>query len=567
MTSPLRPPSSTRAPSFTALLLASLLPLACGDDVVTSVSDSGASESEGETETATATEASTDTTGTSTSAGPSGSDSDSESGTSDALTSGPTTSATEGGTTVMTSGTSSSSASGSSGSTAGTSATGSTGGDPTTDGTGSTGDTDTDTDTETDTDTDGLIGVCDDDTLPYAGPLCGPQESPCALTANEAVSPDHTFRNEAPAVALDIDCAPQVAYSVAVGGYHGFFARRTGEDSWESESTPMELARVGLDYDPVGERTYALAYGGAFNASLWSRDGDGQWSEEGAVAGEHIGSAYAFERDSSGNFHAGLFNSSYFAEHGLWDGAWALQSFSAQSQQTTLALDPIDDTPNLTYWTSENLTWELMWATPEDGPEIVAALGSNVLEIQQHGVAVVPTDNDDPLAARPYVLLALQQQNGLHALALAHRADVDSWSVEEIIAEDDDGASLCQFPPGGPGQTCDFDYIRYLPLGIVASAGGDVRFVYRMTHHMGTLISECVEFPFPQCWWSLQEDNSTAELRIGWPTENGPEWVKFADDVFATGLTMRVDADGIIHMAMYDTENIPDFMVRYLRLE
>ncbi len=556
--------ASLLTPSSTAALLLaplSLLPLACGDDVTTSFSDGGtASESEGETEAATGATTSAATTGTSTSAGPSGSDSDSESGTSDALTSGPTTGVTsEGETTVMTSGTSSSSSA--TGSTDGTStgSTGSTGGDPTTDGTGSTGDTDTDT--------GGLIGVCDDDTLPYAGPLCGPPESPCALTANEAISPDHTFRNEAPAIALDIDCAPQVAYSVAVGGYHGYFARRVDDDSWESESTPMDLARVGLDYDPVNEHTYALAYGGAFNASLWSRDGGGQWSEEGAIAGQHIGSAYAFERDASGNFHAGLFNSGYVAEHGLWDGAWALQGFGAQSQQTTLALDPIDDTPNLTYWTSENLTWELMWATPDDGPEVVTALGSNVLEIQQHGVAVIPTDNDDPLPARPYVLLAIQQPGGLHTLALAHRVDVDSWSVEEIIAEDDDGASLCQFAPGGPGETCDFDYVRYLPLSVVASAGGDVRFVYRMTHHMGTLVSECVEFPFPQCWWNLQEDNSTAELRIGWPTEDGPEWVAFVDDVFATGLTMRVDADGVMHMAMYDTENIPDFMVRYLRLE
>ena len=63
----------------------------------------------------------------------------------------------------------------------------------------------------------------------------------------------------------------------------------------------MDLARVGLDYDPVGARTLTLAYGGAFNASLWSRDGGGVWTEEDAVAGQHIGSAYAFERDSAGD--------------------------------------------------------------------------------------------------------------------------------------------------------------------------------------------------------------------------------------------------------------------------
>ena len=146
-------------------------------------------------------------------------------------------------------------------------------------------------------------------------------------------------------------------------------------------------------------------------------------------------------------------------------------------------------------------TWEMYWNDPLGGvTEVVTPHGSNVLNDGTNILGII----DDV----PRILLALRQPNGLAAVALTTREGVDDWAVDTIVAEDPTGEETCAVPPAFDGQTCDFDFVRYRPLGLVVSQGGDVRAYYAEDHRIGTLVADCVDAPFPMCFW----DPMTAEL-------------------------------------------------------
>ncbi|MCB9700976.1 MAG: hypothetical protein H6711_03720 [Myxococcales bacterium] len=523
-------PPSPLLPLVGALLLGAA---ACGDD---SVSSASASASEGASSSGS--EATSASGGTATTSGStattSGGASDSESG---ATTGGESTS-----TGSATSGTS----------------------DATTDATGTSSTTGSSTG-DTDTTTGGDPLVCDDATLPYAGSLCGPPQLPCVIVADEAASPTHAFRNEAPAIAVDNGCAPRILYSVAEGGYFGYSTWREGADQWVTEPTPFELARVALAHDRAADRPLALAYNGAFGTSLWTREGD-LWTKIDAVSGQHIASAHAFARGADGRLHASLYGSDNVDRYAVHDGAWVLADVAGEATpRTALTLDP-DGAPHLTFWRTVGASWALTYAAPPAAPEILFDLQSNVLELGAHEIAAIPGDND-PLPVIPYVLHARRVGGPLHAVVLSHAVGFGKWESEDVIVEDDKDASLCNAPPNDPGDTCAYDYIRHRPLAIYASAGGDVRLLFLTIHHKGTLSAECVDFPFPMCNWVPESDASAAEVRIGWPTDLGPKWTTLAAGIFAADLTVTVDAGGRAHAAIYDSEGGQDWMVRYLAFE
>ncbi len=485
----------------------------------------------------------------------SGGESDSASSTGDATTSD------TGSTTSSSSTTTEETSEGST--TAVTSTTGSTSGDTDTTTGSSTGDSEGSSTGDTG-DTGGIVD-CVDDNLPYDGALCGPENLPCEVTVDEAVESAHHFRNESPAVTFDTLCEPQVLYSIAEGGYHGYFSAREGDDQWPVDKTPFPIARVGLAYDHSADTTLALTYDGAFGTSLWTRVG-GAWEETAPLAGKQIASAHGFARDPAGPLHAAVVTDGNAPRHAVYDGDWTTDDLGVQTPASAaIALDG-DGAPHLTFWSSKEQTWKLYYVAPPAAPEEILALGSNVLNLQRQGVAAVPGDGD-PLETSAYSFAAVQQPGGLHELVLSERIEPGKWTHESVIAESDEDATLCQQAPLQMGDTCDYDYIRDTPLGIISSAGGDARFFFRETHYVGTLTAECVQMPFPICSWVPLSDENTSELRIGWPTENGPEWTTVLTDAFITDMSATVDAQGRIHIAAYDSENISETMVRYIRLE
>ncbi len=427
--------------------------------------------------------------------------------------------------------------------------------------------TDTDTDTtETDTETTGIDpSSCLDTDLPYNGPLCGPQDDPCIVLRDEAVSADQAFRNDSPAIALDSNCDPHVLYSVAVNGYHGFYASRIDADTWETEETPMEIATCGLVIDPSGDRAIAQVDDGAFGISLWERI-DGQWSELASQDSMNHSRAQGLGRDTGGKLHTAFWSASGEPRIGTFTDMWSFTpSMGGQAQDVALAVDELNASGHMTYWTSIEGTWELYWETPPEGLELVAPLSLNVLEVREQAVTVIPPMGLD-LPSQPWVLLADRMApQSYHRIVLASREGVKDWQLREVAVEDPNSDQTCFQEPNGPDDTCTYDYIRYRPLEVVSSHAGDVRYLYLQTNHKGTLVAECVNMPFPMCFWNLESDTSTSELRIGWPTEDGTDEAVVAQDVFPTRLTATMDSAGNLHLAMYDRPpSSGDPTVRYL---
>lgn len=445
--------------------------------------------------------------------------------------------------------------------------------DPTTD-TGTESDTtdpsesESDTDpTDSGTDTDIDPSSCLDIDLPYEGPLCGPEQDPCQVLRDEFVSPDQNFRNDSPAIALDSSCSPHVLYSVAVGGYHGFYAQRTGVDTWETEDTPMDVATCGLTIDPADDSAVAQVDDGAFGVSLWRRI-DGQWSELASQNSMNHSRAQGLGRDTTGNLHTAMWSAAGEPRIGTYTDSWNfLTAVGSQAQDVALGVDELNASGHMTYWTSIEGTWELYWEAPPEPPELVAPLVSNVLEVREQALTVIPPMGLD-LPTQPWVLLADRTApQGHHKILLASREGVKDWNVREVAAEDPDSDQTCFQEPNGPGDSCNYDYIRYQPLEIVSSHGGDVRFLYLQLNHKGTLVAECVDMPFPMCFWTLDSDESTSELRVGWPTEDGVGEAVVAQDVFPTRMTAVLDSGGNIHIAYYDRPpTMGDPTVRYLAI-
>ncbi len=430
----------------------------------------------------------------------------------------------------------------------------STGG--TTMGLGTTGGTDSEgTDTGV-----GLGGCYDPGDYPYAGTLCGPAANPCVVIADEAVDPTGHFRNGAPAIVLDDDCEPQVLYSVAEGGFIGHFARRTAADTWDDAQTPFPVARGGLGFAAATGETLAMPYDGAFGVEIWRWDG--MWTLEDSLAGQQLLRSRSVTHDGNGTLHVGLVTNGSDLLHGQWDGAWATTNLDMQVNSAATALGPGGEA-NLGYWTSTNGTWEMRWAVPNQPTELVSALGSNLLSVIDHGIAVVP----DGGAGTPHVVFATQSvAGGLHEVVYARRVGANNWTVVPVASESQATNTQCGPPPNVAGQQCNYDFIRMRPLDIVASDGGDVRIFYAQDHFMGTLQSVCMPGPGGGfCDWQSIATSDTSDFMIAWPTQGGG----IADAVVMSdrrvqSMMSSVDIDGRIHIAAYAGFGSP--VVDYLRI-
>jgi hypothetical protein len=113
---------------------------------------------------------------------------------------------------------------------------------------------------------------------------------------------------------------------------------------------------------------------------------------------------------------------------------------------------------------------------------------------------------------------------------------------------------------------CSYDYREIWPIGVVASQGGDVRFVYEKLHYKGTSIGVC-NGGF--CYWEPQTEESTGQVLVGWIDGNQqPGSVVVADAIMAVGGTVALDAVGTIHVAAYDAYPLSQdgTTVRYLQI-
>lgn len=375
--------------------------------------------------------------------------------------------------------------------------------------------------------------------------MCGPGGAPCEVS-EEVVDPTSGFRNGSPSITHDADCSPQLFYSFAEGGFTGTLAVRDGDGGWSLNVVPEAAARPGVVYDAVAGNTQLVMDDGAFGVHLYTWDG--AFGAGDTLAGQHGIRSQGVAGIGDGILELGLTTpTGSAAVHGTYDSGWATASLEDNATSVGAGVTATGD-PQVTFWGSGGGTWEMYWTDPLGGvSEVVTPHGSNVLN---DGTNILGIIEDVPR-----IVLSLRQPNGLAAVALTTRQGVDDWTVDTIVAEDPTGEETCTAPPSFDGEICNFDLVRYRPLGLVVSQGGEVRAYYAEDHCMGTLAADCVDMPFPMCFWNPMTDDSVYTVFMAAPTgDGGFESQAVISDRQILGMDTSLDAYGVTHVAAYVAE-------------
>lgn len=358
-----------------------------------------------------------------------------------------------------------------------------------------------------------------------------------------------------------------IAYSVAEGGYHGFYARRDAPMSWSEAETPFPIALGAVVATPEGI-PFVLAYGGSSSVALWNLVG-GQWIGGTQIPGQATVWAGGMGRDSAGGLHAAAMGPNSQLLIARYEGGWTTTPISGAqiSARVPLALSP-EGTPHLAYWSSsQGNGWQLYWVAPPGAPEVAAPLGSSGLgtEHQRQAIAVPPSDSQNP-EGRPHLFFARPATGGQRQeLVYATRQGAGAWNVLPVD-EESAQATHCTGEPM-EGDTCDYDYEQISPIGVVASQGGDVRLVYAKLHRQGTMVGVCDQ-GLPFCFWQTMMDNSDGQIFVAW-MEGSQQAGKapVGSGILSTNGTVALDALGRIHVALYDVPpGAGGSMVRYLQI-
>lgn len=404
----------------------------------------------------------------------------------------------------------------------------------------------------------GFVDCYEEGVHPYGGALCGPGVAPCEV-AEEVVDPMPVFRNGAPAITHDSDCSPQVFFSRAQGGFSGMLAVHDDAGSWTLHPAPEPTAQPGVAYDAIAGNTQVVMYDGAFGVHLATWDG-------GFVDGEDLPGAHSLRTQGVASLGDGVLQLGVSTQagsgvaHAEYDGAsWTTTPIATNAEWVGAGIGAGGE-PQITYWGSGGGTWELFWHDAlAETTELVVPYGSNTLDVGDHRIAVV--------GDAPRIVASRRQPNGLHEVVLATRTAPNDWAVDVLVSEDSTGEETCMTAPSFEGQTCDYDFIRYRPLDLVASQGGDVRVYFAEDHNIGTLVAECLAMPFPVCFWAPQSDVSEFTVLLAAPDgAGGFDTAPLIIGGRVVAMEHSLDAGGTTHVAAYIDED-EGSTVSYFRVE
>lgn len=400
--------------------------------------------------------------------------------------------------------------------------------------------------------------------------LCGPPELPCRIQDHDTLDPP-AFRNDAPAVLVDGQCVPQVVFSVAENGFHGFHATVNDDGTWSAVETPFPIATVSALATPDGT-PHLLAYDGAFNASLHSLDAnqaDG-WTDA-LVPAEVYVSARALARTPDGRFHAAIGDQSGEVIYARYIDTWQITRLSEEGTgRTHLTLSPAG-IPQLAWWSAAGGDWLLRWKPHPGVAETATTLGSASLPFvtERIGISASVPDAQNP-AGRPHISFARKRLDNVRISDLVYltRRGASNWDAVLIDTDEIDGASFCNHQPQSAGEVCELRQDELAPIGLVATASGSVRILYARHRLEATMISQCMPPPSTVCGFTIGEDRSSAELMIAW-----------VDDALAVGRasvgavpliadgTIVIDRVGSLHLAVYGrAHGDNETSVHYLRV-
>jgi hypothetical protein len=389
--------------------------------------------------------------------------------------------------------------------------------------------------------------------FPWAGPLCGPAAVPCVVQAAETIEAQAVARSGTPSVAVDDACAPSVLHAQSEGGALGFFAQRTGDDTWDVQPTPFDMSQGGLDFDPATGWFGAMVYEGGFQVSARTYDGLA-WDAGDPLAGSYALSTKAFALTGDAVLHGFLQETGVGFVDGTWDAAWMLAPLASGGPtdvSPALAV-AVDGTHHFTYWHYDVAGPMLRWGDSASGAlEDVMAYGSGAVAA---GLAQEITLTDDGGGPVPHVLAGTQTgPGGRVEVIYARRDGVATWVPYVVASEDPTGETTCDVAPTMPGEVCTLDRMTYRPLAITSSLGGDVRWLYTEVHELVDYASECA----PECIWTPTADLSTYDVRLGWLEGGVPQSVVLLTDRRLARANVEVDGEGTMHVVAY-AEEVPD---------
>lgn len=407
----------------------------------------------------------------------------------------------------------------------------------------------------------GLPTECVAGMPPYAGPLCSGLSNsvdPCVVLADELVPSPPSFRNDAPGLGLDELCSAHAVYSIAEGGFKGYFAKRIGQNNWATESTPFEIATGGAAVGKAGQ-SYALVDNGAFGVTLFQRTPQGGWDNGHPINGKHHASARGLAKDENGFLHAAVVTDTSQVEYAFFDintQAWSINPVgTSQVARAAVAVTPQGDA-HFAYWNPVGNTWILHWRSPPQAAEQALPLNSGGLgsESQMQSITALPSTPENPTGV-PHIAAVRQNSNDPQTLELVHttRASANNWPVTVIDSPKTFPGDTCSGGPWPtqPGQKCTFDYEQIVPLGVVASQSGDISVIYNKIHRMGTMVSEC--FMPMDCFWKPNTDTSEGVLMFAAIGKNQDVLLSSAgSNIFYVNATVTLDRIGRIHILGYD---------------
>jgi hypothetical protein len=381
--------------------------------------------------------------------------------------------------------------------------------------------------------------TCGTAPLPFSGALCGPPTLPCLVKRNEILPTTDGNRGDAPSIVVDSSKRPVIAFSLAVGGFHGFLASRSATGAWAVEATPTAAATLSLGIGP-NDGLYLLVDNGA-NRVFYTTKISGRWATPQLIAGYNSCVEGALAVDSVGCTW-GVIGQPDVLAFGWSDIGFARQfsGVNGWGGRVTLSATGV---PEVVGWaTPTTVGWHLMWVAPGIAPESVDAMGSVLVPEDSVAVGVGP---DTGAVGTPHVLYVRDDSGpGLSALFHASRS-ATGWTREKL--DDDSSSGDCDST--NTQTTCSTDAVTHTAVAVLVSANGDVRLLSLRNEATSTMMRVCGE---PGCSWQPMSKTTTARLEMFWDVPGGLGHAVLLDGL--TGGTGRavVDGDGVIHVALYD---------------
>jgi hypothetical protein len=140
-----------------------------------------------------------------------------------------------------------------------------------------------------------------------------------------------------------------------------------------------------------------------------------------------------------------------------------------------------------------------------------------------------------------------------HALDLLLETEPGHWDSIAIAADDPwiQNGDYCFEAPPFDGAVCDVDFTAHYGAGLVAQGEGPIFCLYTRLWTHGRIVAECPDGSPMSC--SLRDETEQeGSLLLSWLEDGAPREISLVDDVVATRAASLLDAQGRLHVLLYD---------------